>query len=202
MADPFSIVTGCVGLITAAGATIKAITSFIRDCRAARGDLTSVARELADLQLILELLRDDGQGDALPSSFQAQIDRIVKRCNSVVRDIKNVLKRCKAPSGAIAWAAKEKKEVEALTRELTTYRESLSLTVETITLFVARSIKADTEAIRNRTQFIPSIKDNTEKILEEIQRLRVSHQSEDGNTKRKNILIEEYLEGLTVCAES
>uniref|UniRef100_L2FYJ0 Azaphilone pigments biosynthesis cluster protein L N-terminal domain-containing protein n=1 Tax=Colletotrichum fructicola (strain Nara gc5) TaxID=1213859 RepID=L2FYJ0_COLFN len=202
MADPFSIVTGCVGLITAAGATTEAIKSFIRDCRDARGDLTSVARELADLQLILELLKDDGQGDALPNSFQAQIDRIVKRCSSVVRDIRHVLKRCKAPSGAITWAANEKKEVEALRRELTTYRESLSLTVETTTLFIARSIKADTEVIRNQTQFIPGIKDDTEKILEETQRLRVSHQPEDGNIKRKNILIEEYLDGLTVCAES
>ncbi|KAF0329123.1 putative group protein [Colletotrichum asianum] len=134
MADPFSIVTGCVGLITAAGATTKAITSFIRDCRAARGDLTAVARELADLQLILELLKDDTQGDELPKSLQEQIDRIIERCNSVVKDIKVVLKRCKAPSGAIAWAANEKKEVEGLKRELTTYRESLSLTVETTTL--------------------------------------------------------------------
>lgn len=134
MADPFSVVTGCVGLITAAGATTKAITSFIRDCRAARGDLTSVARELADLQLILELLKEDGQGDALPGPLQAQINRIVKRCNSIVNKINSVLRRCKAPSGAIAWAASEKKEVDALRRELVAYREALSLNVETTTM--------------------------------------------------------------------
>ncbi|KAF3809352.1 hypothetical protein GCG54_00011551 [Colletotrichum gloeosporioides] len=202
MADPFSIVTGCVGLITAAAATAKAITSFIRDCRAARGDLTSVARELADLQLVLEVLKEDGQGDALPSSLQAQIDRIVRRCNRVVKNIKKVLKRCKAPSGAIVWAAKKKKEVEALERELTTYRESLSLTVETTTLLIARGIKADTKVIRNHTQFIPGIKDDTEKILEEIQWLRASRQPEDGDVKRTNTILEDYLDGLTVYAES
>lgn len=136
MADPLSVVASCVGLITAAGATVNAITSFIRDCRATRGDLTAVARELAELQLILELLKDDGQGDVLPHPLQEQIGRIVKRCNRIVTDIKTLLKQCKGPSGVVSWAVGEKKEVEALRRELAAYRESLSLTVETTTLQV------------------------------------------------------------------
>ncbi|KAH0429299.1 hypothetical protein CcaCcLH18_08511 [Colletotrichum camelliae] len=202
MADPFSIVTGCVGLIGAAGATVNAITSFVRDCRSARGDLTIVARELTDLQLILELLKDDGEGDALPNSLQDQIDRIVKRCNGIVTDIKSALKRCKTPSGAITWAASEKKEVEALRRELATYRESLSLTIETTTLLIARSIKEDTKAIRGQTQLVPEIKDNTEKLLVEIQALRISHQPGHDNNKSANASIEEYLDGLTTYAET
>ncbi|KAF4924182.1 hypothetical protein CGCVW01_v004227 [Colletotrichum viniferum] len=134
MADPFSIVTGCVGLISAAGATVNAITSFVRDCRTARGDLAIVARELTDLQLILELLKDDGQGGTLPFPLQEQIGRVVKRCSRIVSSIDVELKKCKGSSGAIIWAADRKKEVEDLRSELSTYRESLSLTVETTTL--------------------------------------------------------------------
>lgn len=134
MADPFSIVAGCVGLISAAGSTVNAITSFVCDCRAARGDLTIVARELTDLQLILELLKDDGQSDALPNSLQDQIKHIVKRCNHIVSDINLELKLCKGKSGAVAWAANGKKAVEGLRRDLATNRELLSFTVETTTL--------------------------------------------------------------------
>ncbi|KAF4880472.1 hypothetical protein CGCSCA1_v000210 [Colletotrichum siamense] len=202
MADPFSIVTGCVGLIGAAGATVNAITAFVRDCRAARGDLTIVARELTDLQLILELLKDDGEGHALPNSLQDQIDRIVERCKCIIKDIEDVLKRCKGSSRAIIWAASEKKEVESLRRDLEIYRESLGLTVETTTLWIARSIKADTGVIRQQTQIVPEIKNDTERILEEIKGLRTSHQPEDGTTESTTGFIEDYLDGLTTYAET
>ncbi|KAF4842954.1 hypothetical protein CGCSCA4_v008361 [Colletotrichum siamense] len=161
MADPLSVVASCVGLISAAGATVNIITSFVRNCRAARGDLTIVARDLADLQLVLELLKDDGQGDALPGPLQEQINRIVKRCSRIVSDIYAAVKRCKGKSGAVVWAADGRKEVESLRGELAGYRDALNLTVETTTFLTTKSIKADTEAIRNQTELIPEIKENT-----------------------------------------
>lgn len=36
MSDPLSVAASCVGLITASGATARAIMSFVRDCREAR----------------------------------------------------------------------------------------------------------------------------------------------------------------------
>ncbi|EQB56951.1 hypothetical protein CGLO_03002 [Colletotrichum gloeosporioides Cg-14] len=198
MADPFSIVTGCVGLISAAGATVNAITSFVRDCRAARVDLTIVARELADLQLILELLKDNGQYDALPSPLKDQIERIVKRCSCIVSDINLELKRCKGKSGAVIWAADGKKAVEGLRRELATYRESLGLTVEMTALLVAGSIKEDTMLLRSA---VPGIKHDTERILQEIQDFRTANQLVN-EAPRTNVLLDSYLYNLTSYAET
>ncbi|KAF4837241.1 hypothetical protein CGCTS75_v001460 [Colletotrichum tropicale] len=202
MADPLSVAASCVGLICAAGATIKTLSSFVRDCRAARSDLAIVARELADLQLILELLKDDSQGDALPGPLHTQIDRVVRRCSCVVSDINTALNRCRGISGAVVWAADGKNEVDGLRKELAAYRESLSLTVETTTLLIARCIKADTAAIRDQNRFIPGIRDNTEKILEEIRELRTSYEQRDEQTRNNSALVEDYLDGLITYAES
>ncbi|GKT49068.1 uncharacterized protein ColSpa_09249 [Colletotrichum spaethianum] len=201
MADPLSIAASCVGLITAAGATAKAVSAFVRDCREARADLTTVARELADLQIILELLRDDGDGGHLPHPLRAQIVSIVDSCGGVIQGIDAVLERHKGRRGPLRWAIDGKREVEALQRGLEAYRSSLSLAVETVTLTLAKSIKNDTEVIRDQTKVVPAIKDDTERILEEIEHLRVSLPGE-GPAWSTNARLEEYLDGLTSYAET
>ncbi|KAF6807505.1 hypothetical protein CSOJ01_08158 [Colletotrichum sojae] len=127
MSDPLSIAASCVGLITAAGATAGAIVSFVRDCREARADLATISRELADLQIVLELLKSDEEGGSLPGPLQAQIIGIVDSCGSLIFSIDNLLKRHKEKAGAIRWALDGKREVEGLRRGLEAYRGSLSL---------------------------------------------------------------------------
>ncbi|GKT60593.1 hypothetical protein ColTof4_00719 [Colletotrichum tofieldiae] len=201
MADPLSIAASCVGLLTAAGATAKALSAFIRDCREARADLTTVARELADLRITLELLRDDSDGGHLPRPLQAQIVSIVDSCGGVIHGIDAALERHRGRTGPLRWAVDGKREVEALRRGLEAYRGSLSLAVETVTLTLAKSIKNDTEVIRDQTQTVPAIKNDTERILEEIEHLRISLPGE-GPAWSINARLEEYLDGLTSYAET
>ncbi|KAF6823556.1 hypothetical protein CPLU01_11349 [Colletotrichum plurivorum] len=134
MSDPLSVAASCVGLITAAGATARAIMSFVRDCREARADLTTISRELADLQIILELLKSDEEEGSLPGPLRTQIVAIVDSCGGLISSIDDLLKRHKGKTGAIRWAVDGKREVEGLRRGLEAYRGSLSLAVETVTL--------------------------------------------------------------------
>lgn len=67
---------------------------------------------------------------------------------------------------------------------------------------IARSIKANTEVIRDHTQYIPGIKNDTEKILEEIQGLRISGDQKGEKESSTDAFIRDYLDGLTSYAET
>lgn len=92
--DPLSITVSCLTLIGVASKTSLAVTTFIRGCRDARSDLMSISGELTQLQLVLELLKDDTDvtGDRIiPQSLQAQILSIIANCSDDVDKVNKVL---------------------------------------------------------------------------------------------------------------
>lgn len=92
--DPLSITVSCLTLIGVASKTSLAVTTFIRGCRDARSDLMSISGELTQLQLVLELLKDDTDvtGDRIiPQSLQAQILSIIANCFDDVDKVNKVL---------------------------------------------------------------------------------------------------------------
>src|ERR1700750_1224706 len=94
--DPLSITAGCVALITAISTCTKCITSFAVSCRDARQDLASLSRELSDLDMTLNILKDDVDANAshpLPQSLRKRICGIMENCDKVLNELQALVKK-------------------------------------------------------------------------------------------------------------
>jgi STAND-like protein len=135
--DPLSITAGALACLTAIVQTSKAITNFIRGCREARGDLTVISRELSDLGIVLELLKDDtdvADDRVIPEPIQRQILSILANCKDVIGKVDDLLAHHAGKRGAVLWAMGGKKDATNLRQSLEAHRGALGLALETVTL--------------------------------------------------------------------
>src|SRR4051794_16232600 len=77
--------------LSAISTTSATITRFIRSVRAAHGDLSAVTRELSDLRLALELLRDE---TGIPVGLQSQLLVLLDACRDTLVRINIILAQC------------------------------------------------------------------------------------------------------------
>ncbi|KAK4149172.1 hypothetical protein C8A00DRAFT_19106 [Chaetomidium leptoderma] len=92
--EPLSITTACLSLLGAVAKTSLGVATFIRGCREACSDLTSISGEPTQLHLVLDLLKDDASvsnSQVIPDSLQAQILSIIKNCSAVIDNLNAVL---------------------------------------------------------------------------------------------------------------
>ena len=139
--DPLSITTSSLALISVVAKTSIAITTFIRECREARGDLISVNRELSELKIVLELLQEDTAGQdgklLLSESLQLRILSIIQNCGDVSTKVHQVLTDLRGSRvGAIKWVLDCKKEVASFKQSLEAHRSALSLALEMVNMRV------------------------------------------------------------------
>lgn len=66
MADPLSITSGILTLLSAVGKTTIVVAEFVKTCREARRDLWEVNQELSNLKQILQWLKDDTEDSNTP----------------------------------------------------------------------------------------------------------------------------------------
>lgn len=133
------------GLIATIGATSHRVTNFIRAVRAARADLLHVTRELSDLRLELELLRDEHN---VPHHIQCRGLAMLDSCGVVLRRIDGLLGGEPSPTSASPpspqsdaarpprWSVKERFATSNLCNCLQTYREALTLLPDVACLYV------------------------------------------------------------------
>ncbi|WXC45862.1 hypothetical protein QX201_005558 [Fusarium graminearum] len=205
--DPLSITTACIGLIGTVTKTTVAVTEFTRDCREARSDLTSINGELSQLQLVLELLRDDtaiSDDQILPESLQEQILSIIDNCSAVVSKINLVLDNHSGKVGVLKWATFGKSEVAGLRMSLEAHRGSLNLALELVSVSLSKAIKSDTAAIRTDVHDIKQDTSQIPQIMDELNRLRVIVAGGDvpAATIGQNYILQQYLDDLTSYAET
>ncbi|KAM0226797.1 hypothetical protein ACHAPO_012063 [Fusarium lateritium] len=205
--DPLSITTACIGLIGAVATTTLSVTNFTRECREARSDLTSINGELSQLQLILELLRDDTTASddrILPESLQEQILSIIDNCSAVVSKINLVLDKHSGKVGALKWATFGKNEVIGLRISLEAHRASLNLALELVSVSLSKAIKNDTKAIRTDVHDIKQDTSQISQIMDELTRLRAIVAGGDvpAATIGQNYVLQQYLDDLTSYAET
>ncbi|KAM0489833.1 hypothetical protein ACHAP8_012183 [Fusarium lateritium] len=205
--DPLSITTACIGLIGAVATTTLSVTNFTRECREARSDLTSINGELSQLQLILELLRDDTTASddrILPESLQEQILSIIDNCSAVVSKINLVLDKHSGKVGALKWATFGKNEVIGLRISLEAHRASLNLALELVSVSLSKAIKNDTTAIRTDVHDIKQDTSQISQIMDELTRLRAIVAGGDvpAATIGQNYVLQQYLDDLTSYAET
>jgi hypothetical protein len=138
--DPFSITAGCVALTATATKLAQTITRFVRDVRAARGDLDAISREIGSLQLILLTLEDefDSKGTAeavdIPSTLRKQIHDMVGNCQAVLNDIGHVLEAQKSSriGEATKWTLTGRADVHKLQVSLKAHRAALDIALELV----------------------------------------------------------------------
>ncbi|KAL6912584.1 hypothetical protein FSST1_010344 [Fusarium sambucinum] len=205
--DPLSITTACIGLIGAVATTTLSVTNFTRECREARSDLTSINGEMSQLQLILELLRDDTTASddrILPESLQEQILSIIDNCSAVVSKINLVLDKHSGKVGALKWATFGKNEVIGLRISLEAHRASLNLALELVSVSLSKAIKNDTTAIRTDVHDIKQDTSQISQIMDELTRLRAIVAGGDvpAATIGQNYVLQQYLDDLTSYAET
>ncbi|KAI1125242.1 P-loop containing nucleoside triphosphate hydrolase protein [Nemania abortiva] len=206
--DPLSITTGVIGLLGAVGTTILSVTSFIRRCREARADLTAVNRELLELQIVLELLRDDtaiNENDVFPEALRAQVLSIINNCNTIIKQINTVLEKYDASKATpLKWVASGKTEVSGLKMSLEAHRGSLNLALEMINISVSKSIKDDTAVIRFDVAEIKQDTSQIAQIMEELATLRqiVAAIGNSPQAAGSNYILQQYLDSLTSYAET
>ncbi|UZP38247.1 hypothetical protein NXS19_006063 [Fusarium pseudograminearum] len=187
--------------------TAVAVTTFTRDCREARSDLTSINGELSQLQLVLELLRDDtavSDGQILPESLQEQILSIIDNCSAVVSKINLVLDNHSGKVGALKWATIGKSEVVGLRMSLEAHRGSLNLALDLVSISLSKAIKSDTAAIRTDVHDIKQDTSQIPQIMDELNRLRAIVAGGDvpAATIGQNYILQQYLDDLTSYAET
>lgn len=198
--DPLSITVSCLTLIGVASKTSLAVTTFIRGCRDARSDLMSISGELTQLQLVLELLKDDTDvtGDRIiPQSLQAQILSIIANCSDVVDKVNKVLQNYATKTGPAKWTTYGKTEVDGLRMSLEAHRGSLSLVLELVSVSLSKAIKEDTAATRSDVRDIKQDTSHIPHIMAELAELRAAVAA-GGH----NYVLEQYLDSLTSYAET
>ncbi len=205
--DPLSLTTACLALLGAVTKTSVAVTTFVRGCREARSDLTSISGELTQLQLVLDLLKDDASVSdrrAIPESLQTQILSIISNCSLVVDNINTVLQNHSGKAGAVKWVTFGKSQVAGLRMSLEAHRGSLGLVLELVSVSMSRAILEDVAVVRDDVHDIKHDTSQIPQIMAELTRLRamVAAGETSPRTKGQNYVLEQYLDSLTSYAET
>jgi hypothetical protein len=117
-------------LLSGISSTSAIITRFIRSMRVAHTDLAAVTRDLSDLRLVLELLKDE---PAVPLVLQGQMRLVLESCGNVLIHIDSILARCSDP---VKWVKSGRGEISRCRGSLATFRGALVLAFEVASLYV------------------------------------------------------------------
>ncbi|KAJ2899433.1 hypothetical protein MKZ38_003048 [Zalerion maritima] len=155
VADPLSITTGCVALISAIGKTTAAVAQFIVTCREARGDVASISRELNGLSVVLQVLKDDtnvedGDEEILASKvLQTQIQAILRNYMTTVSELDQLLLRHGGATGKARWASQGKSAAKNIKSDTAAPKD------------IVTEMQSGASDIRNDTIHIPELRDET-----------------------------------------
>ncbi|KAK0611261.1 hypothetical protein B0T14DRAFT_500401 [Immersiella caudata] len=130
-------------LLSNISTTTNAITHFIRSVRSAHADLSTVTHDLADLRLVLELLRDDPN---VPPSLQGHIPTLLSACGDCLARVNCALEHCLDPA---QWSSGSSRGViSGQQGKLRILRRALALLLEVVTLATSHHSESDANATR------------------------------------------------------
>lgn len=115
-------------LLSAISSISATITRFIRSVRAAHADLASLTRELSDLRLLLELLRDEPD---MPLLLQGQMLSVLDCCGEDLGCIDTTLAQS---ADTARWTAYGRADIAVCRTTLAVFREALALALEVASL--------------------------------------------------------------------
>ncbi|KAK4185624.1 hypothetical protein QBC35DRAFT_465413 [Podospora australis] len=168
-------------LLSGISSTSSIITRFIRSVRASHSDLSAVTRELSDLRLLLELLRDEPH---IPLVLQAQMLLLLESCGNTLIRIDSILAQC---HDATQWAQMGKAQMAQCRDDLGLFREALAMALDIVSLDPKSSQSNPSEA-----EFV------TESIMGEVERLRKHSDSAVVDQETRSVLVL-YLDAVANC---
>jgi hypothetical protein len=115
-------------LLSGISSTSAIITRFIRSVRVAHADLAAVTRDLSDLHLLLELLRDE---PGVPPLLQVEMLPVLESCGNILIHIDTILSRCSEPA---KWVESGRSNIASCRTRLEIFREALALALEVTSL--------------------------------------------------------------------
>lgn len=133
--DPFSVTTGCIGLLAAVTQLSVQITTFVSSVKHAHRDMDAVLRELTSLSLCLKMLRDNSRNITYPDGFRDNLTGVLGDCNSVTNEMKATLRKLSSANlGRLQWTFKEKGEMDRLRSSLESHKSTLEIALEMTSL--------------------------------------------------------------------
>ncbi|CAP64820.1 uncharacterized protein PODANS_5_3690 [Podospora anserina S mat+] len=115
-------------LLSGISSTSAILTRFIRSVRASHSDLSAVTRELSDLRLLLELLRDE---PSIPLLLQAQMLLLLESCGNTLIRIDSILTQCR---NATDWNQAGRAQIGQCRDDIGLFREVLGLALDILSL--------------------------------------------------------------------
>jgi hypothetical protein len=182
-------------LLSGISSTSAIITRFIRSVRVAHADLAAVTRDLSDLRLILELLRDE---PGVPLVLQGQMLLVLESCGNILIHIDNILARCPDPA---KWIESGRNETASCRSSLAVFREALYSSTPYFYRCNPMSLtwRVYSAALQDHPADADAVKDN---IQAEVNRLLENTRSmQQGADKAEPARLSTYLEVVSSCAQ-
>jgi len=134
--DPFSITIGCVAVIDAIAKTASTIRSFVRHVREAHQELGATARHLSDLEITINLIKDDHEpnseildtGAHVPQSIRTQTAMVMESCRGIITELDNLMDKYDPGrhQTALRWALGGRDDAKALNKQLEAHTRTLA----------------------------------------------------------------------------
>ncbi|KAK4217518.1 hypothetical protein QBC37DRAFT_449655 [Rhypophila decipiens] len=172
--------------LSSISSTSATITRFLRSVRAAHSHLAAVSRELSDLRLLLELMRDEQD---IPLLLQAQVLALLHDCRGILARIRDMLEGGTSPTH---WTSVVKPNMPSLRQSLEIFRRSLGLVLEVVHL---SSLASDADATE--------LGEVEEQIYDEVDHLRIEAALvEPIDESAMPVLLLSYLDAIVNCVRN
>jgi len=204
--DPLSITTACVSLLGAVGGTSVKIITFIRGCRNAQADLACILEELSQLQLVIELLRDDADllndNQTLPESLRNRVSALLANCLIILDNIDTVLNKCTGKAGAAKWVMFGKDDIVVLRTSLETHRGALGLMLDLLSISLSMRIQEDTAVVRSTVNNIRQDIRQMPEVMAWLEKIQVMVTRIDELSVSRHDYNRDYIDSLGSYAET
>ena len=134
--DPFTVSTGCIGLIAGIAQLSAQISAFVSSVRDARRDMDAVSRELSSLSMCLSTLRDDSTEIEYPAGLRENLIGVLKHCDSVVKEMAALLRKLHSTNllRKIQWTINGKDDMNRLRSSLESHKSALEIALDMTSL--------------------------------------------------------------------
>ncbi|KAG2414756.1 hypothetical protein HFD88_005944 [Aspergillus terreus] len=136
--DPFSMAVGCVSLLDVITRLSLSVTDFIVNFRDARADLATVADELSDLNLNVQILKADTKRKPsyeVPKDLRQYICEVMEHCKTDLTTFETLLKGYENEGlNRVKWAISGRIEAQKIHTSLAAHKAALNLAAETVSL--------------------------------------------------------------------
>ncbi|KAM7197242.1 hypothetical protein V8F33_005670 [Rhypophila sp. PSN 637] len=180
------LVASCTSLIVAVGKSSVAIHSFVRSCRDARKELAETARQLVELEMVVNLIKDDFepfthescQRLQMPDSLATEIPLIVDNCSMVLAEFDTIVAKYGDSSNGVKWTLSGREKAAALNKQLDAHVRCLNLALDFSKLSIPKAIHNHTQqliqenaAIKDNVELLPGIKDQLDELRDQVENL-------------------------------